>query len=47
MTESGLETQQVAGESIACDYDRQSVCPDCGETFDGHECENCKYTEER
>jgi hypothetical protein len=25
----------------------QFICPNCGEPFDGHECENCKYTEER
>lgn len=42
-----LETQQVVEESIACDYGKQFICPNCGEPFDGHECENCKYTEER
>ena len=47
MAELELEAQQVVEESIACDYGRQSVCPDCGKPFDGHECENCKYTEER
>lgn len=47
MAELELETQQVVEESIACDYDRQFICPDCGGPFDGHECENCKYTEER
>lgn len=26
---------------------KQFICPNCGEPFDGHECENCKYTEER
>ena len=41
------ETQQVVEESIACDYGKQFICPNCGEPFDGHECENCKYTEER
>lgn len=38
MAELELETQQVVEESIACDYGKQ---------FNGHECENCKYTEER
>lgn len=28
-------------------YTPQYTCPNCGELFDGHECENCKYTEER
>ena len=40
-------TQEVVDESIACDYGKQFICPNCGEPFDGHECENCKYTEER
>lgn len=40
MAELELETQQ-------CDYSKQFICPDCGEPFDGHECKNCKYTEER
>ena len=47
MAELELETQQVVEESIACDYGKQFVCPNCGEPFDGHECENCKYTEEK
>ena len=47
MAELELETQQVVEESIACDYGKQFICPNCGEPFDGHECENCKYTEER
>lgn len=47
MAELELETQQMVEESIACDYGKQFVCPNCGEPFDGHECENCKYTEER
>lgn len=47
MIELELETQQVVEESIACDYGKQFVCPNCGEPFDGHKCENCKYTEER
>lgn len=24
-----------------------NICPNCGKPFDGHECENCRYTEER
>ena len=47
MAELELETQEIVDESIACDYGKQFICPNCGEPFDGHECENCKYTEER
>lgn len=47
MAELELETQQVVEESIACDYGKQFICPNCSEPFDGHECENCKYTEGR
>lgn len=47
MAELELETQQVVEGFIACDYGKQFICPNCGEPFDGHECENCKYTEER
>lgn len=47
MAELELETQQVVEESIACDYGKQFICPNCGEPFDGHECENCYYTEDR
>lgn len=47
MAELELETQQMVEDSIACDYGKQFICPNCGEPFDGHECENCKYTEER
>ena len=47
MEELELETQQVVEESIACDYGKQFICPNCGELFDGHECENCKYIEEK
>lgn len=47
MIELELETQQMVDESIAYDYGKQFICPNCGEPFDGHKCENCKYTEER
>ena len=47
LVELELETQEVVDESIACNYGEQFICPNCGETFDGHECENCKYTEEK
>ena len=47
MAELELETQEIVDESIASDYGKQFICPNCGEPFDGHECENCKYTEER
>lgn len=35
----------VVDESSAYDYGKQFTCPNCGEPFDGHECENCHYTE--
>lgn len=35
MAELELETQQVVEESIACDYGKQFICPNCGEPFDG------------
>lgn len=28
-----LEEQVIAEESIACDYGKQFVCPNCGEPF--------------
>ena len=28
-------------------YAPQYTCPNCGEPFDGHECGNCHYTENR
>ena len=28
-------------------YAPQYTCPNCGELFNGHECENCHYTENR
>ena len=28
-------------------YTSQYKCPNCDELFDGHECENCHYTENR
>ena len=28
-------------------YAPQYICPNCDEPFDGHECENCHYIEER
>lgn len=28
-------------------YAPQYTCPNCGELFDGHECKNCHYTENR
>ena len=28
-------------------YAPQYICPNCDEPFDGHECENCRYTENR
>lgn len=26
-------------------WGEQYICPNCGEPFDGHHCENCNYTE--
>lgn len=45
--DSSYYFRDMAEESIACDYGKQFICPNCGEPFDGHEYENCKYTEER
>ena len=28
-------------------YGPQYVCPNCGELFDGRECENCHYVENK
>lgn len=28
-------------------YEPQYTCPNCGELFDGHECENCHYIENK
>ena len=28
-------------------YEPQYTCPNCGELFDGHECENCHYIEKK
>lgn len=32
-------------DSSDLDWGEQYVCPNCGEPFDGHHCENCEYTE--
>lgn len=47
MAELELEEQEIVETAITCDYGKQFICPNCGEPFDGHKCENCKYTEER
>lgn len=44
MTELEFEELETVN---ACDYGTQFICPNCEEPFDGHECENCKYTEEK
>ncbi len=28
-------------------YGPQYICPNCGELFDGRECENCHYVENK
>lgn len=28
-------------------YEPQYTCPNCGELFNGHKCENCHYTENK
>lgn len=28
-------------------YEPQYTCPNCEELFDGHECENCHYIENK
>lgn len=46
MGKSEIKTQEI-DESTTCDYSKQFICPNCGEPFDRHECENCYYTEDR
>lgn len=46
MEKSEIKTQEI-DESTTCDYGKRFICPNCGEPFDGHECENCYYTEDR
>lgn len=31
--------------SSELNWGEQYVCPNCGEPFDGHHCENCNYIE--
>lgn len=45
--EGNIQTDESAAFSTEPLYGPQYTCPDCGELFDGHECENCHYTEER
>ena len=40
MSESSVFVQKVT-------YEPQYTCPNCGELFDGHECENCHYVENK
>ena len=40
MDESSVFVREVT-------YAPQYTCPNCGELFDGHESENCHYTENR
>lgn len=47
MAELEFKEQEIVKTTITCDYGKQFICPNCGEPFDGQECENCKYTEER
>lgn len=47
----GIELQQRRVINVNETFNKNTgskfICPNCGEPFDGHECENCKYTEER
>lgn len=47
MAELELQEVNTTEESSVYDYGKQFTCPNCGEPFDGHECENCHYTENR
>lgn len=43
-----LSTNNIGSATeIVCRRKEEYTQKDCGEPFDGHECENCKYTEER
>ena len=45
--EGNIQTDESAAFSTEPTYAPQYTCPNCGELFDGHECENCHYTENR
>ena len=45
--ERNIQTDESAVLSTEPIYTSQYTCPNCGELFDGHECENCHYTENR
>lgn len=45
--EGNIQTDESAAFSAEPVYAPQYTCPDCGELSDGHECENCHYTENR
>lgn len=45
--EGNIQTDESAAFSTEPVYAPQYTCPNCGELFDGHECENCHYTENR
>ena len=45
--EGNIQADESSAFSTEPLYGPQYTCPNCGELFDGHECENCHYTEER
>lgn len=45
--EGNIQTNEAFVFSPEVTYAPQYTCPNCGELFDGHECENCHYIENR
>ena len=45
--EGNIQTDESAAFSTESVYAPQYTCPNCGELFNGHKCENCHYTENR
>ena len=45
--EGNIQADKSSAFSSEPLYEPQYTCPNCGELFDGHECENCHYIEER
>lgn len=40
-----LAEEMLQEQDFDLDWGEQYVCPNCGEPFDSHHCENCSYTE--
>lgn len=45
--EGNIQTDEAFVFSPEVTYAPQYTCPNCGELFDGRECENCHYIENR